>query len=94
MGPVTLRSVRESRWHLIRATAPPMRTASALYDYVSDPGERRDRTEKETLVESQLASRMEGLFEALEKVALRGRAWEIDAETAGRLESIGYTTGE
>jgi len=94
MGPVSLRSVRETRWHLIRAEAPPLRKAVSLYDYVSDPGETRDRAEKETLIETQMASRLDALFEALESVALRGRAREIDAETAGRLEAIGYTTGK
>ena len=65
MGPVALRSVRDGRWHLVRASAPPNRTAVALYDYVSDPGERRDAAEREPQVRTEQESRLDALFEAL-----------------------------
>ena len=90
MGPVRLRSLRDGRWNLIRADAPPLREATALYDFVSDPGETRDRREKESLTLTQMEARLDGLFDALRKLALRGAEREIDAETAGKLESLGY----
>jgi len=94
MGPVRLRSLRDGRWHLIRASAPPLREATALYDFVSDPGETRDRQERESLTLTQMEGRLSASFDALAKKALQGAAREIDAETAGLLESLGYVQGK
>ena len=53
-----------------------------------------DKREKEALTLTQMEGRMDGYFEALRQLALRGRAREIDAETAGRLEALGYVQGK
>jgi arylsulfatase A-like enzyme len=93
VSPVSIRSLRDGRWVLIRAE-DPLHTAKSLYDDVSDPRHERDRMEAQMIVASEMDGLLADFFRRLRAVALTGREREIDPETAAQLKRLGYTGGK
>lgn len=92
-GPVELRSIREGKWLFVRATSPG-RSATALYDVLSDPMETKDKSGSEAVRAQSMEADMDRALRALEKSALTGSERTLDVETHDHLRGLGYTGGK
>lgn len=86
-GLAPLRFVRQGSWKYIHKVNPE------LYDLAQDPAELRDLAEQRPEVVARLRGRLEQLLAAAPPASADARS-AVDAQTAARLEALGYVGSE